>query len=77
MRNQSARNTKCFCGSGIKYKKCCMSHTRQNFETFMAYGHENGIRLTKKAQEFFNLLQKHLENKISVEEWQKIVEKFL
>lgn len=41
-----SRNAPCFCGSGIKYKKCCYGkRSAPSTETSQKYAHKNEIRL--------------------------------
>jgi hypothetical protein len=61
--SQIGRNTPCPCGSGKKYKKCCLTDEQRNHEL------KRAIRLSHDDQELQNILkekQKHYRFKVEL-----------
>ncbi len=83
------RNDPCPCGSGLKYKKCCLGKDKTNFEDIKKrYLQQHNIRVKEQedveaiikagriALDTLDLVEKHVEPGISTEEINTIVHEF-
>ena len=83
------RNDPCPCGSGLKYKKCCLGKNDSDIETMKEkYLHEHKIRLKEKndivamkkagrlAVEMLDLVKGHIRPGIMTDEIDRLVHEF-
>lgn len=44
------RNEECFCGSGLKYKKCCLPKSQKRWQELMTLRHERTYNVGKRIK---------------------------